>query len=145
MIKNKHIAIIWGILDLLTIAWYVGISIKRGHFPIIHDISQGSINIKTFGFPNLTFLSYIAVLFYMSPLLSGPLLIFQKRIGLIIVYVQTPFRLIMIIPPSIFFILWPLNDSLSQSTVLWLGFILVFISESIKISTLIVWNKKRTK
>lgn len=144
MIKNKQIAIFWGVLDLLSIAWYVGVNILKGHFPILYDISQGSTTIKTFGFPNLAFLSYVSVLLYLSPVLSGLLLIFQKKVGLIVAYVQTPFRLIMIIPPSIFFILWPLNDSLSQSTLLWLGFSLVFISEIVKISTLSLWKKQKT-
>ena len=144
MNKIKYIAVFWGILDLLSIVWYVGMNIYRGHLPIVHDIVQGSITIKTFGFPNLIFLSYISALLYVSPILSGILLILQKKAGLIISYIQTPFRLIMIIPPSIFFILWPLNDSFEKSLLLWFGFTLVFISESIKISTLIVWNKRRT-
>jgi len=144
MNKSKNIAVFWGILDLLCIVWYVGMNIYRGNLPIVHDIVQGSITIKTFGFPNLIFLSYIGVLLYVSPILSGILLILQTKAGLIISYIQTPFRLTMIIPPSIFFILWPLNDSFKQSLLLWFGFTLVFISETIKISTLIVWNKRRT-
>jgi len=144
MNKIKHIAVFWGILDLLCIVWYVGMNIYRGNLPIVHDIVQGSKTIKTFWFPNLIFLSYIGILLYVSPLLSGILLILQKKAGLIVSYIQTPFRLIMIIPPSIFFILWPLNDSFEKSLLLWFGFTLVFISESIKISTLIVWNKRRT-
>ena len=144
MNKIKHIAVFWGILDLLCIVWYVGMNIYRGNLPIVHDIVQGSKTIKTFGFPNLIFLSYIGILLYVSPLLSGILLILQKKAGLIVSYIQTPFRLTMIIPPSIFFILWPLNDSFKKSLLLWFGFTLVFISEIIKISTLIVWNKRRT-
>ena len=144
MNKIKYIAVFWGILDLLSIVWYVGMNIYRGHLPIVHDIVQGSITIKTFGFPNLIFLSYISALLYVSPILSGILLILQKKAGLIISYIQTPFRLTMIIPPSIFFILWPLNDSFKKSLLLWFGFTLVFISEIIKISTLIVWNKRKT-
>lgn len=144
MHKSKNIAVFWGILDLLCITWYVGMNIYRDNLPIVHDIVQGSITIKTFGFPNLIFFSYIGVLLYVSPILSGILLILQKKAGLIISYIQTPFRLIMIIPPSIFFILWPLNDSFEKSLLLWFGFTLVFISEIIKISTLIVWNKRRT-
>ncbi len=144
MNKSKNIAVFWGILDLLCIVWYVGMNIYRGNLPIVHDIVKGSAAIKAFGLPNLIFLSYISALLYVSPILSGVLLILQKKVGLIISYIQTPFRLIMIIPPSIFFILWPLNDSFEKSLLLWLGFTLVLISEIIKISTLIVWNKRRT-
>ena len=143
MIKIKNIPIFWGILDLLSMAWIVGMHIYRGEIPIVHDISSGTISIRSFGFPNYTFLIYIGVLLFYSPILSGILLIVKKKAGLIVSYLQTPFRLVMIIPPSIFFIQWPLNDSLDKITVLGLGFSLVIISETIKVSTLFLWNKKK--
>jgi len=121
----------------------VSVFLGEDQIPLVDDILSGSQNIEVFGFSNLTFLIYISAILYVSPILSGILLILQKKAGIIISYVQTPFRLFLIIQPSIFFILWPLNESLSQSTALWLGFSLVFISEIVKISTLAVWNKQR--
>ena len=121
----------------------MSVFLGEDQIPLVDDILSGSQNIEVFGFSNLTFLIYISAILYVSPILSGILLILQKKAGIIISYVQTPFRLFLIIQPSIFFILWPLNESLSQSTALWLGFSLVFISEIVKISTLAVWNKQR--
>jgi hypothetical protein len=144
MNKINSIAVFWGILDLLTIAWYLGCTIYRGDIPIVQDIVQATTTLKMFEFPASKFLSYLLVLLYISPILSGILLILKKKAGLIVSYIQTPFRLILIIPPSISFILWPINDSFSKIAVLSLGFTLVFLSETIRISTLIVWNKKRT-
>ncbi len=144
MLRINNIAVFWGILDLLSIGWYIGMDIYKGRIPIAQEIFDGSATIKNFGFPNFTFLIYIGALLFVSPILSGILLILNKKSGLILSYIQTPFRLILIIPPSIFFILWPLNDLMEKSVVLWLGFTLVLISETIKISTLIVWNKRRT-
>ena len=144
MLKINNIAVFWGILDLLSMAWYIGMNIYKHRIPIVQEIFDGSETIKHFGFPNFTFLIYIGVLLYISPILSGILLILNKKSGLILSYIQTPFRLLLIIPPSIFFILWPLNKLMEKSVVLWIGFTLIFISETIKISTLIVWNKRRT-
>ena len=143
MNKIDIIPVSWGVADLLSIAWYTGMNMYRGKIPMIHDIQQGVLTIDSFGFPEFSFLIYIAVILYVSPILSGILLMLRKRAGMILNYIQTPFRLILIIPPSIFFILWPLNESLQPMTILWIGFSLVFISETIKIASLVWWYKRK--
>ena len=143
MNKIDIIPVSWGVADLLSVSWYAGMNMYRGKIPMIHDIQQGILNIDSFGFPEFSFLIYIAVILYVSPILSGILLMLRKRAGIILSYIQTPFRLILIIPPSIFFILWPLNESIQPRTALLLGFCLVFISEAIKLTSLVLWNKKK--
>ena len=128
---------------MLSMAWNIGCSIYRGEIPVVHDIAQATITYKMFDFPVSKLLAHLTILIYISPIISGTLLIAKKKAGLIISYIQTPFRLILVIPPSIFFILWPLPFTISQKAVLWLGVILILISESIKISTLIIWHKRR--
>ena len=144
MNKIIFIPVFWGILDLLSIGWYAGMNISKGQIPLVDDILSGSQNIETFGFPNFTFLIYIAAILYISPIFSGILLILKKRSGLMLSYIQTPFRLILIIPPSIFFILWPINSSIEKHMVLGLGFGLIILSETIKVSTLVFWNKRKS-
>jgi len=143
MNKIIFIPIFWGILDLLSIGWYAGMNIYKGQIPIVHDIMNGIKNIEAFGFPNFTFIIYIVALLYISPVFSGILLILKKKSGLMLSYIQTPFRLILIIPPSIFFILWPIDSSIEKPMVLGLGFALIFLSETIKVSTLMLWNKRK--
>ena len=144
MNKLDLIPVSWGVADLLSIAWYAGMMAVQGEIPVVQDISDGIKNIEMFELPQFTFLIYIAVILYVSPILSGILLILKKRIGVILSYIQIPFRLVLIIPPSIFFILWPLNESIQPRTALLLGFSLVFISEAIKLTSLVLWNKSKS-
>ena len=139
----KDTAKFWGILDLLSVFWYISWNVAHGHIPVLIDIEKVSRNITNFGLPEYNFLSYVSVLLYLSPFLSGILLVLQKKAGLIISYIQTPFILVLIIPPSIFFILWPLK-SIFEIPPLWLGIALIIMSETLKISTLILWNKRRS-
>jgi hypothetical protein len=139
----KETAKFWGVLDLLSVFWYFGWNVAHGYIPVLNDIEKVSKNINSFGLPEYKFFSYVSVLIYLSTILSGMLLVFQKKSGLIISYIQTPFRLITIIPPSIFFILWPLK-SIFEIPPLWLGVALIIFSETLKISTLILWNKRRS-
>ena len=143
MDAKKDTAKFWGILDILSIFWYIGWNVAHGYIPVLNDIEKVSENIAHFGLPEYMFLSFISVLLYLSPILSGILLVFQKKAGLILSYIQTPFRLILFIPPSIFFILWPLK-SIFEIPPLWLGIALIIMSETLKVSTLILWNKRRS-
>lgn len=144
MNKIIFIPIFWGILDLLSVGWYAGMNIYKGQIPLVHDILSGRHNIESFGLPNFSFLIYIAAILYVSPIFSGILLILKKKSGLMLSYIQTPFRLILIIPPSIFFILWPIDSSIEKPMVLGLGFALIILSETIKVSTLMLWNKRKS-
>jgi len=142
MNKIIFIPIFWGILDLLSIGWYAGMNIYKGQIPLVHDVLSGRQNIESFGLPNFSFLIYIAAILYVSPIFSGTLLILKKKSGLILSYIQTPFRLILVIPPSIFFILWPIDNTIEKPIAL--GFGLVILSETIKVSSLILWNKRKS-
>ena len=126
----------------MFVVWYLGMNISKGQIPLVHDISSGINTFNSFGFSNLAFLAYFSVLLYLSPILSGTLLLTKKKAGIIISYIQVPFRLLQLIPPSIFFILWPLNSSMNKTIIIVLGILLTIFSEIIKILSLIYWNNK---
>jgi hypothetical protein len=80
-------------------------------------------------------------LVYASLILSGVYLVKKKKLGAILSYIQTPFRLLFIIPPSIFFILWPLGYFSDKPQIV-LGVVLVLLSEILKVFTVASWQKQ---
>ena len=122
-------------MDLLAILWYVIWNISQKQVPLFYDLEKIAQNARMFGFPELKYVFYFTAIIYLSPIISGVLLLLEKKAGLTISYIQTPFRLILIISPSIFFILWPLKTFFEIPPV-WLGISLVICSEIIKVTTL---------
>jgi hypothetical protein len=140
IIHKNNIIAFWGILDLGSIAWYIGISIYKFKIPFYSDILLATQSTRDFGFPSLVIISYLYIPIFLSLIWSGILLIERRTFGAILAYIQTFFRLIAFIPASIFFILWPLKYIFDKPPVI-LGILLVFISESLKLWTVISWHK----
>ena len=107
--KESKVTIIWGILDLLTLAWYLIWRVAYGQMPFFYDISKSVENTTAFGIPALVIIPIISIIVYVSFAFSGFFLIRRKKIGAIISYIQTPFRLLTFVPPSVIFITWPLK------------------------------------
>ena len=142
---KKRIITLWGIFDLLSLAWYLGWRLLHGQIPFYYDISKSVKTALSFGIPSLSLLSIISLILYISLALSGLLLIQQKKLGVIISYIQTPFRLFTFIPPSIFFIIWPLKyifDDLKTMYAIITGILLLLLSESLKTYSVIKWRKQ---
>ena len=141
MKRLNKIIFIWGIFDFAAIAWYMGWNIYYGKFPLINDIEKIADTSASFGLPYLSIFSYLAILVYASLILSGVYLVKKKKLGAILSYIQTPFRLLFIIPPSIFFILWPLGYFSDKPQIV-LGLVLVLLSEILKVFTVASWQKQ---
>ena len=141
--KNiEKIIFTWGIFDLSAVALYMGWNIYYGKLPIAHDVQIIIENTTSFAMPSLMYVAFFGILIYISLLVSGFFLIKRKKAGAIISYFQTPFRLMMIIPPSMFFILWPLKYLFEKPQILILiGISLVVLSELCKLITVIKWHK----
>ena len=119
----------------------MGWNIYYGKFPLINDIEKIADTSASFGLPYLSIFSYLAILVYASLILSGVYLVKKKKLGAILSYIQTPFRLLFIIPPSIFFILWPLGYFSDKPQIV-LGLVLVLLSEILKVFTVASWQKQ---
>jgi hypothetical protein len=141
MKRLNLIVFIWGIFDFAAIAWYLGWNLYIGKFPLINDIEKIADTSASFGLPYLSIFSYFAILIYASLILSGVYLVKHNKIGAIVCYIQAPFRLLFIIPPSIFFIGWPLGYFSNKPNIV-LGILLVFISEIIKVISVSFWHKQ---
>jgi len=140
MTKLEKIIVLWGVLDLVAIAYYIGRNIYYKRLPVIYDVQKIIENTTSFGLPELKYLVFASLLLYLSPLISGIYLIKLKKAGAIVNYIQIPFRLVMIIPPSLFFILWPLKYMFDSPPVI-LGIALVIFSETLKNAYVIRWHR----
>ena len=155
-VKNMRKVIwFWGICDLGSIVWFVGLSIFHKQIPFYHDIIQSHATATSFGTPLPAVLTYISIICYISLILSGVLLIKRRTLGAIVSYIQCPFRLLTFIPPSLFFITWPLkyiiktpDPSVEYSfahPAIIVVISLVLLSETLKTATVIMWHRKIIK
>ena len=143
--KKRRIIILWGIFDLLSLGWYLGWRVIHGQIPFYHDILNSIQTTTSFGLPSLSIFTIISLIFYISLAFSGFLLIRHKKNGAILSYIQTPFRIFTFIPPSIFFIIWPLKylfDNPKSISVIITCVILLFLSETLKIYSVVTWRKQ---
>ena len=155
MMDIRKVIWFWGICDLGSIAWFIGWNIVHKQIPFYHDIIQSHVTATSFGHSLPAVLTYISVIFYISLILSGVLLMKRLTLGAIISYIQCPFRLLTLIPPSLFFITWPLkyiikapDPSLEYSfthPAIILVIALVLFSETLKMTTVIMWHRKIVK
>lgn len=144
-VSNK-IIVFWGVCDLLSISWFVAWNTFHQRIPFYSDFLKTSQISKSFGDPFFVFTIYIiSVISYISLIFSGILLIKNRSLGAIISYVQIPFRLLAFIPPSIFFIMWPLKyifDDPSAISALITYLSLLLFSEILKLSSIIMWHRR---
>jgi hypothetical protein len=139
MKRIEKIIIFWGVCDLAFFAIYTISSFASGEVPFCSNFTQAINNIKNFGnswsFIAITFLS---IGLYLSIPISGILLILRKRMGALLAYCQTPFRIGMV-APSVYFIFWLIGRI--EETPLIIGALIAILSEIIKIYTLIKWQR----
>ena len=135
----------WGCFDLFSFGWYLISRLLHRQVPFYCDIVK-SIEISTsFGIPIPVILTAFSLLLYVTLVFSGVFLIKQKRMGALISYIQTPFRILAIIPPSLFFATWPLKYIISDSSAISrivAFFCIVLLSESLKTASIVLWQRK---
>jgi hypothetical protein len=147
MLTLKKIIRLWGICDICSVGWYVGWRIFYGQIPFHHDVMKSiETNKMVWGATSVPPETIIALVLYASLVFSGVYLIKLNKVGAILSYIQTPFRFLTFIPPSIFFISWPLKYFFSNSgTVSAIGTLLflVLLSESLKLWGIIRWQRHK--
>jgi len=131
----------WGGIDLAFVVYYVGRTVNRAQIPIYSEIKQALQTSSSFGNSFPMIMTILGLALYISVIFSGVLLFQLKRTGAIIVYLQTPFRLALLMP-SLFFISWPLFYLFGKTSLAVVaGIVLVLTSESIKLFSVISWHK----
>lgn len=142
----------WGILDLAAISWYFCMNFVEGKIPFLSDLVQANATSISFGSSMPLIVSSISLFLYLSLVLSGILLVKGLKYGAILSYIQCPFRLLAIMPISLFFLVWPvkyifgppehfdltLQAILQPPVIVYLS--LRVLSESIKTVTVARWH-----
>jgi hypothetical protein len=147
MIKFSRIIHFWGLCDLGYILWYLIWNVIHARIPFYGDFIKSTETASSLGSQLPIWAAVVTFILYISMLFSGYYLLRQNKISAIICYIQTPFRLLTFIPPSIFFIFWPLKyifknpEAISAIITL---VVLMLLSESLKLSSVIIWRKRKS-
>lgn len=135
MMHMRNLIRFYGILDVVLIAWVVFSAIRIGEIPIVTNLMESLAIASSFGTPFGGALAISAFVVFMSLFASGPLLIFLKRAGVYLAFLQAPFRVLWIIQPSFFFLALAKGAGLFY----WVQIGLVLALEVFKVVSLVVW------
>ncbi len=140
----KKVIIVWGLFDIITIGLSAGFDIYHGGLPFLYEIKKyWETNTSIYGshLPvDALVIPYVWTACYLSLIVSGIFFLKRHRFAAILSYIQTPFRLISFIPPSIFFILWPLKYIFAKPSI-FLGIGLIVLSEVLKLYSVVRWRR----
>lgn len=131
---GKKILFIWGGLDILYFIWIILQAILSSKIPFYTDLVSSydfalsyENNLPIYG-------AWLSVMLHISILVSGILLLFGRRVGIILSYIQFPLRILLLIP-SLFFLTWLFED-ISFPYFLWVVYSLIICTEIFKLFTL---------
>jgi len=131
--------ILWGTLDILSLIGYGAKCIIEDKIPIINDLYLIAENLESFGMLSLKYIAPVLIgILYLSLSITGYFLIKRQKIGIIVSYLQTPFRLLAIMPPSISILLWFIGTS-NKPKILTIS--LIVIVETFKVYSLIKYQR----
>nr|WP_321466643.1 hypothetical protein [uncultured Desulfobulbus sp.] len=138
-----RIIILWGCLDILSLIGYGIKNIIDKKIPIVNDLYPVFDNLNSFGEATLIYIvPTIILILYLSLGVSGYFLIKRKYAGVILGYIQTPFRLLLILPPSISILIWLTNIvHLDPRNTIIISMAIIFTSELLKVFSLYKWQK----
>lgn len=128
---------LWGGLDIAYVLWRVLKDVSESKIPFLSSLTESLSAAAGFGQLSISILTYVAVIVTLSIVLSGPLMLMLVRAGVYISLVQFPFRLILIIPPTFFFI-QSARDYLPSKLLI----AMILILEVTKAVTEVIWLRK---
>lgn len=124
-----------GLIDLITICLVSYSSFMKGEIPFITSLISDLESGMSFGINSLFILGMLGHLVFITILLSGPLQLYSKRLGVIISLTQVPFRFILVVPPTFYFLGSMFGDYKVMSIVF------MFALEVLKVVIQIKWLK----
>lgn len=129
--RRGIVFLVWGVMDAVSIAWYILSSWHGGRVPYISDVVSALMFLEDQG-GIAFFIVVTSWLLHFSIILSCVLFLYEVRCARLLAYAQVPFRLFFLLP-SIPVILISAN-LLPGLNYLWL--VLMFLSEMLKVWTL---------
>ena len=130
---------LWGGLDVAYILWRVVKDVSESNIPFLGTFSEALSAAKEFDQTSVLIMMVVAAVVTLSIILSGPLMLALRKVGVYISLVQFPFRLTLSVPPTFFFI-QSARDYLPSLLLI----AVIFILEIIKAITEIFWLRSRT-
>ncbi|MCS4309398.1 hypothetical protein M2404_003770 [Rheinheimera pacifica] len=133
--------VLFGVLDLMLICkFFMNFISQEGSFTFGKVVNLFSISTE-FG-SSMQLITVVSLLLYLSIVISAPLLILKKKIGVILSLAQSPFRFTMIIQPTFFFL--PIMLSFKDIGLFIIGAI-VLLLEIAKVWLQISWLRVEKK
>ena len=129
---------LWGGLDVVYILWRVVKDVSESNIPFLGVFSEALGAAKEFGQTSVLIMTVVAAVVTLSIILSGPLMLSLRKIGVYISLIQLPFRLTLLVPSTFFFI-QSARDYLPSLLLI----AVIFILEIIKAITEILWLRSR--
>lgn len=129
---------LWGGLDVVYILWRVVKDVSESNIPFLGVFSEALGAAEEFGQTSVLIMTVVAAVVTLSIILSGPLMLSLRKIGVYISLIQLPFRLTLLVPSTFFFI-QSARDYLPSLLLI----AVIFILEIIKAITEILWLRSR--
>ena len=131
----RKLVCFYGLLDVALLAWIIGAGVLAQKVPILDDLLESLELASSFGAPFSAVLATAPYILLLSLAASGPLLLLNRRSGVILSLLQSPFRLLGIIQPSLFFVVILAGSGL----VYWVQLGLALAFEIFKAVSLVIW------
>lgn len=128
----------WGGLDVVYVLWRVINDVSESKVPFLEVFSESLGAAAGFGQTSISILTAVGVVVTLSIVFSGPLMLALNRVGVYVSLVQFPFRLILLVPPTFFFV-QSTRDYLPSLLLI----VVILILEIIKAVTEILWLRRR--
>lgn len=138
ILKRRSVLYFWAMFDLFYICRFVWLNISVGRLPLVDDILSFSEIYPQQGVYSIVFFSF-SLLFNLSIIFSFMMFLNGWKYARWLVYAQAPFRLFFMIP-SISILLWVFKFMSIGFGVI--SFLIVLISEIIKIGTFILMDNE---
>ncbi|WP_369988414.1 hypothetical protein [Pseudomonas xanthosomatis] len=124
----RWVGVSWGALDAFYIFFVIFSSLKRGVTPFVSDFAAALANMDQWG-GGLEFMVWMGLVTQLSLVASSVLLCLGRACAVYVAGIQTPFRILFIVPSFSLILLLP-----DTSTAVWLS--LIVASEVAKVWSL---------
>lgn len=137
----------WGLADAYVVIRYLISAIRRGTIPFIGDLAAARETASQLDYDLMVWISTAGAAVMSSLIISSALLLLRKPAGVILSYIQAPFRVLMVLP-SIPFLPWLFSVSTeSKFEVAGIpghiaaGFLLIAALELARVLSLTWWRR----
>lgn len=132
----------WGVLDVCYVLWVIYADLTSGRIPFFGYFVEAMDASSGFDLLPITMATIVGSLVNLTVIVSGILMLMLRKQGVYISLFQAPFRLFLIISPTLFFIS-KITDNFSIAGWFVLGIIAAV--ELFKVATEVMWLRKTRK